>query len=127
MTIETGVKELAKGPNYAAFTTLTGSGQPMTHVMWIDCDDEFVLINTEVHRAKFKNVQRDPRVAVTIIDRDDPYHYAEVRGVVTETVAGDEARRHIDELSQKYEGRPYANRIQSERVILKIKPERQRA
>ena len=127
MTVEQGVKALARGPNYAAFTTLTASGQPMTHVMWVDCDDEHMLINTEIHRAKFKNIKNDPRVAVTIIDRDDPYHYAEVRGVVTETVGGDAARRHIDQLSEKYEGRPYANRIQSERVILKIKPERQRA
>jgi len=127
MAIEQGVRELAKGPNYAAFTTLTRSGQPMTHVMWVDCDEEHVLINTETHRAKFKNIQNDPRVAVTIIDRDNPYRYAEVRGIVTEAVTGDEARQHIDELSEKYEGHPYANPIQSERVILRIKPERQRA
>lgn len=127
MTLEQGVKDLAKGPNYAAFTTLLKSGQPMTHVIWVDCDDEHVLINTETHRAKFKNVRRDPRVAVTIIDRGNPYRYAEVRGTVTDIVSGDAARRHIDELSHKYEGHPYANEIQSERVILRIKPERQRA
>ena len=127
MGVEQGVKDLAKEPNFATFTTLTKSGQPMTHVMWVDCDEDHVLINTEVHRSKYKNIQNDSRVAVTIIDRDDPYHYAEVRGRVTETVAGDEARNHIDELSQKYHGRPYGNPIQSERVILKIKPERQRA
>ena len=60
----------------------------MTHVMWVDADDEHVLINAEVHRAKFKAVERDPRVTVTIIDRDDPYVYAEVRGHVVETVRG---------------------------------------
>lgn len=126
MTLTEGVKELARGPNFAAFTTLTASGAPMTHVMWVDCDDEHVLINTEIHRAKFKHVQADPRVAVAIIDKANPYHYAEVRGRVTDIVHGEEARRHIDELSQKYNGGPYENEIRSERVILKIKPERQR-
>ena len=127
MGIEPGVRTLAKAPNFAAFTTLTASGAPMTHVMWVDCDDRHVLINTEVHRAKFKNVQADTRVAVTIIDRENPYTYAEVRGRVVNTVRGERARRHIDELSQKYEGTPYQNRIVSERVILEIEPSRQRS
>jgi PPOX class probable F420-dependent enzyme len=96
----------------------------MSHVMWVDADAEHVLINTEVHRAKFKAVEREPRVTVTIWDADDPYSYAEIRGRVTEIVRGDEARRHIDALSQKYHGRPYneAN-ITSERVILRITPD----
>jgi PPOX class probable F420-dependent enzyme len=127
MALDQRVRELAAGANFAAFTTLTPSGWPMTHVVWVDCDEEHVLINTEVHRAKFKNIQRDPRVAVTIIDGDDPYRFAEVRGRVVNTVGGERARRHIDELSQKYHGHPYSNRIQSERVILEIKPERQRS
>ncbi|MDQ4142274.1 MAG: PPOX class F420-dependent oxidoreductase [Actinomycetota bacterium] len=126
MAIEQGVKDLAQGANHAAFTTVLKSGQPMTHVVWVDCDDEHILINTEIHRAKFKNVQNDPRVAVAIIDKDDPYRYAEVRGRVTETVGGDRARKHIDELSEKYTGGPYANEIQSQRVVLKIVPDRQR-
>ena len=127
MAIQEGVRSLAKAPNFAAFTTLTRAGDPMTHIMWVDCDDDHVLINTEVHRAKFKNIQRDPRVAVTIMDRDNPYKYAEVRGRVTDSITGEEARRHIDELSEKYTGGRYSNPIQSERVVLKIKPERQRA
>ena len=67
-----------------------------------------------------------PRVTVTIWDRDDPYHYAEVRGEVVETVTGPEARAHIDSLSVKYYGHEYRNRIQSERLILRIRPLRQR-
>ena len=126
MAIREGVRALAEGPNFAAFTTLGREGDPMTHVIWVDCDDDHILVNTEIHRAKFKNVQRDPRVAVTIIDGENPYNYAEVRGRVTDTITGEEARRHIDELSEKYTGGPYANPIQSERVVLKIRPERQR-
>jgi PPOX class probable F420-dependent enzyme len=94
--------------------------------MWVDADDEHILINTEVHRQKYKNVKHDPRATVTVFDSANPYHYAEVRGRVVETVTGPEARAHIDKLSEKYVGGPYANEIQSERVILKIVPDRQR-
>ena len=123
--LEEGVRQLAKGTNFAAFTTLLPDGRPMTHVMWVDCDDEHVLINTEVHRQKARNIRRDPRVTVTIWDLDDPYRYAEVRGEVVETVTGPEARAHIDQLSMKYYGHEYRNRIQSERLLVRIKPLRQ--
>lgn len=119
------VKALATGKNYAVLTTLMPDGQPQTQVMWIGADDEHLLINTEVHRQKFKNVERDPRVTVTIIEDGNPFSYAEVRGRVVDTIRGDEARAHIDELSQKYMGGPYGTQIQSERVVLKIAPERQ--
>ena len=67
------------------------------------------------------------RVPTVIVDRDDPYHYAEVRGRVVETVTGNAARDHITHLSYRYDNRPYDDaRIKTERVILKIAPERQR-
>ena len=119
------VRTLAEGPNFAALTTVLPDGQPQTHIMWVGCDDEHIIINTEVHRRKFKNVERDPRVTVTIWDADNPYSFVEVRGQVVDTVTGDEARGNIDALSQKYMGRNYASDIQSERVILRIAPDRQ--
>lgn len=125
--IDDTVKTLATGKNYAAFTTLLPGGQPMTHVMWVDADDDYVLINTEVHRQKYKNVSQDPRVTVTILDAANPYHYAEVRGRVVGTVTGPAARSHIDDLSQKYVGAPYGMPVTSERVILQIQPDRQRS
>jgi PPOX class probable F420-dependent enzyme len=119
------VLELARGNNFATITTLLPDGHPQTQVMWVDADDEHVLINTEVHRQKYRNVERDPKVTVTIWDRDDPYRFVEVRGEVVEKVRGQEARDHIDELSQKYRGGPYKTRIKSERVVLRISPLRQ--
>ncbi len=95
----------------------------MTHVMWVDADDEHVLINTEVHRAKFKAVERDPRVTVMVWEKENPYTYAEVRGRVVELVRGPEARAHIDALARKYTGADYQTPIQSERVILRIAPD----
>ncbi len=119
------VRTLAEGANFAAFTTLMPDGQPQTHVMWVGCDDEHVIINTEVHRRKFTNVEGDPRVTVTIWDAENPYSFVEVRGRVVETITGEEARASIDALSQKYMGHDYAPEIHSERVILRIEPDRQ--
>jgi PPOX class probable F420-dependent enzyme len=126
--IDEKVKRLAQQDNFGTITTLLQDGAPSTHVMWVDADDDFILINTETGRAKFRNIKRDPRVSVVVVNKDNPYEYAEVRGRVVDTVAGDEARRHIDELSMKYTGTPYdPAAIQTERVILKIAPDRQRA
>ncbi len=119
-------QELAEGPNFAVLTTKMPDGHAQTHVMWVGHDGEHLLINTEVHRQKARNVTRDPRVTVTIIERDVPYSFVEVRGTVTETVTGRPARRHIDDLSLKYNGRPYpGGQITSERVILKVRPDRE--
>ena len=123
MALDPDTLALAQGKNFATLTTMLPSGYPMTHVMWVDADDEHILINTETHRAKYKNVQRDKRVSVCIIDETNPYKYAEVRGDVVEEVGGQEARDDIDRLSRKYNGTDYdPSMIQSERVILKIRP-----
>lgn len=119
------VKALATDANFAVLTTLMPDGRPQTQMMWVDADDEHVLIDTEVHRQKFKNVERDPRVTVTVIDRENPYSYAEVRGRVVETVRGDAARADIDALSQKCLGQPSGTQVRSERVILTVAPDRQ--
>ena len=123
--VDPRVLELARGQNFAALTTLLPDGHPQTQVMWVDADEQHLLVNTEVHRQKFRNVERDPRVTVTIWDMKDPYRFVEVRGEVVEKVKGQEAREHIDELSLKYRGKPYQTQIQSERVVLRITPWRQ--
>jgi PPOX class probable F420-dependent enzyme len=115
--------ELATGKNFAVFTTLRPDGHPAAQVMWIDADGDHLLINTEVHRRKFRNVLADPRVTVTIWQADNPYEYAEIRGVVDEIVRGGPAREHIDRLAIRYFGRLYdPEQIESERVILRIRP-----
>jgi PPOX class probable F420-dependent enzyme len=126
--LESAIKDLAStGKNFAMFGVHLPNGQIANHVMWVDADDEYVLINTEVHRDKFKAVELDPKVTVTVWKADNPYAYAEVRGTVTESVRGPEARQHIDALSERYMGQPYSGQIESERVILKIRPDRQRS
>lgn len=125
--LDPAIRDLAStGNNFAIISYHRPNGQIGSHVMWVDADDEHVLINTEVHRDKFTSIEADPRVTVTIWKHDNPYAYAEVRGVVEETVRGPEARSHIDTVSERYTGKPYASQVESERVILKIRPERQR-
>jgi PPOX class probable F420-dependent enzyme len=118
-------RELASGRNFAVLTTLMPDGTPQSHVMWIDADDHHLYVNTELHRQKYRNVMRDPRATITIVDADDPYSFVEVRGTVVDTVGGQEAREHIDALSRRYKGRDYSSQIQSERVILKIAADRE--
>jgi PPOX class probable F420-dependent enzyme len=123
MPLDQKTIELAQGPNFAVFTTLRPDGHPVSQPMWVDSDGEHILINTEPHRRKFRNISNDPRVTVTIWERDNPYHYVEVRGRVTDVITGDRPRAHIDELSELYDGQPYdADSIKTERVMLVITP-----
>jgi PPOX class probable F420-dependent enzyme len=121
--LDATVRALATTTNFATLTTLLPDGTPQTHVMWVDADDEHILINTEVHRKKFKNLVQDPRATVTIWDRDDPYRFAEVRGRMVEQVTGPQARAHIDACAQRYLGRDYPSPITSERVLVRIAPD----
>ena len=121
MQLDADVVRLAKGKNLATVVTLMPSGQPQALLTWVDTDGEHVLVNTEPQRQKARNIRRDPRVTVLIHSADDPWDWAEVRGHVVETVNGEQAREHIDELSRKYVGRDYRNPIGPQgRIILKI-------
>jgi PPOX class probable F420-dependent enzyme len=125
MQLDAEVVRLAKGKNLATVVTLMPSGQPQALLTWVDTDGEHILVNTEPQRQKARNIRRDPRVTVLIHSDEDPWDWAEVRGHVVETVAGERARQHIDELSRKYVGRDYRNPIGPEgRIILKIAPDK---
>ena len=112
---------MASEPNYAALTTLFKNGVPQTHVMWVDTDGENILINTEIHRVKYKNVKIDPRVTVMIWKHDNPFKFVEIRGEVIGEITGQEARDNIEKLSEKYWNKPYPFPIQTERIVLIIK------
>ena len=120
------IRDLARGKNFAALTVIPASGHPMTHMMWVDADDQHVLINTELGRAKATAMDNDPRVTVAVWDATDPYHYAEVRGTVVGTTTGQDAADHINALSEKYKGGPYASGATDTRIIYRIAPVRQR-
>jgi len=122
------IRQLAStGKNFGTVCVSLPNGQIASHVMWVDADDDHIIFNTEVHRAKFKAVEANPNITVTVWAADNPYSYAEVRGRVVETIRGDEARAHIDVLARRYFDSDYPNEIESERVIVKVAPDRQRA
>jgi PPOX class probable F420-dependent enzyme len=117
-------RELLGAPQFAVIATLMADGSPQTSTVWVDTDGDDVLVNTAEGRVKPANVRRDPRVALTVWDRDDPYRQVIVRGRVVE-LTHEGAEDHIDELSRRYTGRfPYPWRSEGERrVILRIRPD----
>jgi PPOX class probable F420-dependent enzyme len=126
--LDPAIRDLAsQGANFGTLCVHLPNGQIASHVMWVDADDDHVLINTEVHRAKYRAVEQNPNVTVTVWNQANAYQYGEVRGTVVGEVRGPAARAHIDALAVRYTGAPYSGQIESERVILKVAPDRQLA
>lgn len=123
MPLDEDTARLAKGRNLATVVTLMPDGQPQALLTWVDTDGEHILVNTEPVRQRARNVRRDPRITVLIHSAENPYDWSEIRGTVTGTVTGDEARKHIDELASRYTGADYRNPIGPDgRVILVVTP-----
>jgi PPOX class probable F420-dependent enzyme len=118
------VREKLSQRSFWQLATINQDGSPTATPVWADVDGAYVLVNTAIGRLKERNARRDPRVAVAMSDRDDPYTWIEIRGRVVEFVEGQPADESIDRLSQKYLGlERYANRGAGEqRVVLRIEP-----
>lgn len=110
---------------FGSLGTLMPDGSPQVTPVWVDREGDTVLVNTAKGRQKDKNIQRDPRVSVTLIDPDNPYRYVEIRGRVVEATDKG-AKDHIDKMAKKYLGvdkYPYAQPGE-QRLLLRIRPER---
>lgn len=119
-----GARKLLEQPNLAHFITLMKDGSPQVTPLWIDHDGENILVNTAEGRQKPKNLRRDPRVAVSVVAQDNPYHTLQVRGRVKDWKTGEEAWQHIDKMANKYMGGAnYPRREGEERILLVIEPE----
>ena len=117
--------QLLNKPALAHIVTLMKDGSPQVTPVWGSTDGEYILVNTAEGRLKTRNVRRNPRVALSVVDPADSYVTLQVRGKVAEvTTTGADA--HIDRLAKKYLGKDtYPWRSPQEvRLILKIKPER---
>jgi PPOX class probable F420-dependent enzyme len=110
---------------FASLATLMPDGSPQVTPVWVDLEGDLVLVNTARGRQKDKNMRRDPRVAMAVIDPENPYRYLEIRGRIAE-ITEEGADPHIDKMAKKYLGADkYPYRQPSEtRVIFKIQPER---
>jgi PPOX class probable F420-dependent enzyme len=114
---------LVDGRNYAVLATVNSDGSPQTSVVWVGRDGEELLFSTVEGRVKHRNMLRDPRVSVTIIDSADPENYVELRGRVTMTT--DTGRRVDTQLSWKYDGRdPAEDRPGAVRVVVRVQVEK---
>jgi len=120
-TIAEPVRRLIDGANYAHLATLLPNGAPHSVPMWVGMENGRIAVMTSPTSRKARNLERDPRVALSITDHDRPLVMATVRGRVTERVDGDRGWTIIDRLSQKYIGQPYP--LRTDRVIYLIQPE----
>lgn len=98
------VRELLAGPNYATLATLNADGSPQCSPMWVGVDGDDLVFSTVAGRWKVRNIERDPRVSVSVVDHTDPERYVEIRGrAVVEPEGGVE----LDEkLAWVYDGGP---------------------
>jgi PPOX class probable F420-dependent enzyme len=109
---------------FANLGTIMSDGSPQVTPVWVDYDGKYVRFNSALGRVKDKNVRRDPRVSLSILDPDNSYRYLAIRGRVVE-ITQKGADEHIDSLAQKYLGQPYPYRQPGEvRVTYKVEPEK---
>jgi PPOX class probable F420-dependent enzyme len=117
--------DLTKKKAFAQLATLMPDGSPHVSPVWFEYDGKEIIVNSAKGRVKDRNVRRDPRVGIDIVDPDNPYRHLSIRGrVVDITETG--ADEHIDKLAKKYMGLDkYPKRQPGEvRVIYRIEPER---
>lgn len=103
------VRDLLERPNYVHLATLRRDGSPRSWVVWAGVEGDHVLICTDTGAWKAKDMQRDPRVSLSIADLDNPYRMAALQGHVVE-MRPDPENAHMDVLAHKYTGKPFPHR-----------------
>jgi PPOX class probable F420-dependent enzyme len=118
-------RRILEAPNFASVATLMPDGAPHVSTIWIDLDGDDVVFNTSEGRVKTANVKRDPRVAISVFDREDPYEQVVIHGTVVE-VTPEGAKEHIDRLAKKYLGLDSYPWLEpdEQRVIVRVRPDR---
>jgi PPOX class probable F420-dependent enzyme len=122
-TIPDKFLDLFQKKAFGNLATLMPDGSPQVTPVWVDFDGNHVIINSARGRQKDKNMQRNAKVALSILDPDNPYRYLEIRGQVDD-ITEQGADAHIDKMAKKYMGKdtyPY-RRPEEVRVLYKILP-----
>ena len=124
MALTDKAKRLLSEPNIVHLATVMPDGSPQVSPIWAHVEDGLIEFNTAAGRVKEQNMRRDPRVAFSVIDRDDPYERATVKGRVVEMVDGPEARANIDKMAKKYLGTDEYPWYKGEtRIIVRVEPD----
>jgi PPOX class probable F420-dependent enzyme len=114
-------RRLLDAPTFAVLATVNRDGSPQSSVIWIKRDGDEAVFSSIRGRRKTRNMERDPRVSITMVDPAQPYRYVEIRGSVTMTDDG--GRELIDELSMKYQGQLYRTEPEGTvRVVFRVTP-----
>lgn len=116
--LDDSARSKVNAPNLAFLATVMEDGSPQVTPVWIHLENGYLTFNTAIGRVKERNIRRDPRVAFSIVDKDNPFDKVCIRGRVVEIIEGEEADRQIDVLAKKYLGQetypwrnPEENRI----------------
>jgi len=118
------VKKIMQDKAYGHVITFNAGGKPQLTMVWMDVEGDEVLFNTAEGRVKPKNLRRDPRVVISVQDRNDPQSYMVFHGKASVTEAGADA--HIDKLAKRFLGADkYPFRQPGEkRLIVRVKVDR---
>ena len=122
--IEGRAEDLLRGKNYANVATLRPDGSVQVAPVWVDVKDGQAVLNSAEGRAWPRNLERDPRVTLTVQNMENPYEYVEIRGRVADRTT-DGADEHIDSMAKKYLGQdeyPY-RQPGEQRIIIRVEPE----
>ena len=113
------VKALLDAPNFWHLATVNPSGSPQVTTVWVHTREGKILINSALGRVKPRNIEHEPRVALSWHEHDEGgYHSMQIQGYVVETIVGDQAEADIDSLAEKYIGQtPYPWRSEGERRV----------
>ena len=123
--MDSKAEKLLNGKNLVFLATTMSDGSPQVTPVWGNFEDSHILINTAEGRLKHKNIIRDPRVAISVVDIKNPLDMTSIRGKVVE-ILPDYDYTHADFLTKQYTGKenyPF-RRPGEKRIILRIKPER---
>tara|TARA_B100001079_G_C16302373_1_gene466096 strand:+ start:243 stop:683 length:441 start_codon:yes stop_codon:yes gene_type:complete len=126
-------KELKKAIDsnaFCAISTHLNDDEIQTHLMWVDYEEDYIIINTEKERKKTENIRNNANISLVIFHPTAMYSSWEIRGFVAEILSDKSADTHIDKLSLRYTGKPYRRELGQEwdyekiksRELWKIKP-----
>jgi PPOX class probable F420-dependent enzyme len=125
MTLEPNVRNLLSRPNFAHLATLMPDGSPNVTPIWIGVSGDYIVITSGENSLKVRNLRRDPRLALSVVDYHNPYEEVQIRGRVVE-FRDDTGFAMVDEVSRKYTGREFPWRDPAGRVALFVEVEKAR-
>ena len=130
MQLSNELKEAIDNNAFCAISTHLNVNEIQTHLMWVDYEGDYLIINTEKERKKTENIRNNPNISLVVFHPTAMYSSWEIRGVVAEILSDHSADSHIDKLSLRYTGKPYRRELGEEwnyekiksRELWKIKP-----